>query len=146
MMYLGKDPVAIAKETGAQFVKGTFTVPNDADSYTIQFGKTISKYLFLIEMTDGSKSALINSGQSGLKTYSAQGIYPIPAINNVSPSNLAALYERYDPSNNDKSVSISTSIITDIDDESITLYTRGYAYGTSFYRGSSYNYYIVEIK
>lgn len=38
--------------SGADFVKGTFTVPNDVATYTINFGKTYSKYLYMVEMTD----------------------------------------------------------------------------------------------
>ena len=37
---------------GAQFVKGTFTAPNSGNRYMLEFGKTLSKYLFFIEMTD----------------------------------------------------------------------------------------------
>ena len=52
---------------GAQFVKGTFTAPNSGNRYTLEFGKTLSKYLFFIEMTDNSKTTLLGTGLSGAR-------------------------------------------------------------------------------
>ena len=72
---------------GAQFVKGSFTVPNDALAYyTLDFGKSFSRYLFLVEMDNASKTMLSNSGISANRIYAEQGIFPMPSINDVIPT------------------------------------------------------------
>ena len=53
--------------SGAQFVKGTFTVPDSGSSYTINFGKTFSSYLYVIEMSDLSKQSLIQTDVDGCR-------------------------------------------------------------------------------
>ena len=131
--------------SGADFVKGTFTT--DASSpFTLSFGKTFSKYLYYIEMTDESKAALHNSGQTSAKMYACLGIYPKNKFNgNDYPYNAYASY-RVNPSTDEMSLSTS-SAASDIDESSITLYNNALSGGANaLYQGYSYNYYIVEIK
>ena len=131
--------------SGADYAKGTFTT-DTAMTYTLSFGKTFSRYLYYIEMTDESKTALHNSGQSSAKMYACLGIYPKNKFNgNDFPANSYASY-RVNPANDDMTLSTSASA-TAINESSITLGNTAISGGAnSLYRGYSYNYYIVEIK
>ena len=54
---------------GAEVIKGSFTVPADyTGNYTINFGKSFSRYVYIIEMTDESKAALAQRGENSNKT------------------------------------------------------------------------------
>lgn len=135
--------------SGAQFIKGTFTVPNNATSYTIEFGKTFGKYLFLIEMDDASKTALLATDIDGNKPYALNGIYPIPSINNTVPSSVYT-FQRVNPSTGTASSTSGSGFISTNPSPSstqITLVCDAITATTSrAYRGYTYNYYIVEIK
>lgn len=131
---------------GAYYVKGTFTVPSDASSFTLNFGKTFSKYLFFIEMTERSKEdILVDTSLSGRRAYSFIGEYPKTAVANKT-NNTVFIYT-YIPST--ESVSSSTTTITTFvqTESSITnvCYSVVSNVQTTFVRGASYNYYVVEI-
>lgn len=126
--------------SGARFVKGTYTIP-DNGSFVINFGKTFSKYLFYIEMTDESKAALIDTGKTSSRTFAAFGVYPEMEIGNViGNSNLGS---RITPSS--KALSEGHFSATK-SSNSIELPTGGTGNSNVFYWGYTYNYYIVEIK
>ena len=129
---------------GAEFLSGTFTTGTTA-GYTIDFGKSFSKYLYYVEMTDASKTELHNSGQTSAKMFACIGKYPNAEFNERS-TNGGYLSFRVNPSNDtiDKSSSASPNSISD---SSITFGNNAITAGAnSLYRGYSYNYYIVEIK
>ena len=63
------------------YVSGTFTVPSGATSYTLEFGKTLEKYIFLIELTDSSKSTLVASGVDIQHKFVLFGAAPNPQVN-----------------------------------------------------------------
>lgn len=130
--------------SGAQFIKGNFTT-DTSSTHTISFGRTLSKYLYYIEMTDDSKAALHNSGQTSAKMYACLGMYPANGFNGSSAPNWYMSY-RANPSTNEISSS-STAVASAISNSSITLGLNAITGGAnSLYRGYSYNYYIVEIK
>jgi len=132
--------------SGAKFVSGSFTVPNDASTYTINFEKTFARYIFICEMSDTSKASLLNSGQNANKTYILMGIYPTPGISNYNPTN-QCLFSRINPTSTDVAMSASGNFVSNIDESSITLAADAVS-GSLYrvYRGYEYNYYIVEIK
>ena len=131
---------------GANYVKGTITT-DSADRYTISFGKTFASYLYYIEMTDDSKTALHNSGQNTARMYAFLGIYPKNKFNgNDYPYNSYASY-RVNPSTDEMSLSTSAQAYA-IDGSSITMNNTAITASgaNNMYKGYSYNYYIVEIK
>lgn len=71
--------------SGARFVKGTYTVPSSGTA-KLEFGKAFNKYMFFIEMADESKTILMNSGETGNRTFAVIGCYPMPSVDNTSPS------------------------------------------------------------
>lgn len=131
---------------GADYAKGTITTDTNG-TYTLSFGKTFASYLYYIEMTDDSKTALKNTGHTSARMYACLGIYPKNKFDgNDYPYNAYAAY-RVVPSTDEMSLSTSTQA-TAIDGSSIS-FTNVAATGSganNLYRGYSYNYYIVEIK
>ena len=130
---------------GAQFVKGTFTVSDSGSSYTLNFGKTFSKYMYFVEMTDESKTAFISSGATAARIFCYVGIYPKREINNTSV-NSNKLIVRLNPSTSETSASYSSSFTES--STSIVFATSSVTGSTAnaLYKGYTYNYYIVEIK
>lgn len=139
----------MAMAGGAQFVKGTFTVPDSGSSYTLNFGKTFESYLFLIEMDSASKTMLVNSGEDGNRIYAQYGMYPMRSINNETPSVMYAI-NRINPSTQAVSSYYGNGAVsanTPADSTKITFNSAAVTAGISYlYRGYTYNYYIVEIK
>lgn len=130
---------------GAEYISGTFTVPNDSGNrFTLQFGKTFSKYLFLIDATDETKEAIIASGANGNRAYAVFGAYPMPSINNEIPS-LNETYCRINPNTMAVSTGYSTSMATPNAD-SIVMEAGNFVSGAQYvYQGCSYKYYIVSL-
>lgn len=147
MMELRRMVMAQMAQTiqGANYASGTFTTGNTS-TYTLEFGKTFSKYLYYIEMTDDSKTALKNSEQTSAKMYACLGIYPRNEFDeNLYPYDAYAAY-RVVPSSDEMSLSTSAQASA-IDGSSITLTNNAISSGANnLYRGYSYNYYIVEMK
>lgn len=130
--------------SGAEVIKGTFTTPNSGDYYTFNFGKTLNTYLFLVEMTSDSKTELINSGQTVVRTFAFVGIYPKRSINNSEVSN-CVLIQRYNPSNGDADgSSLSTVALSNSSIEFPMTQIGGAA--NYIYCGYSYNYTIVSLE
>lgn len=140
MMYLGKDPVAIAKETGARFEKGSFTT-GTTNPYTLNYQNSFAKYLIYIEMSDESKTALITAAVDATRAYAFMAKYPIPSIDGGNPNNVL-LNIRYNPVA--KMFSYNYCSVASIDANHITIYNEGTQ--NNFIKGYTYNYYIVEIK
>ena len=132
--------------SGAQFIKGSFTVPSDSGSiYTLNFGKSFNKYLIFIEATAESKTQIINSGYSGNRTFGYVGFYPCIEINNTTDEyNTMA-----------QTINPSTGVLSAGGFKGTTMTNSSFTYvavslnsAGSFYllQGLTYNYYIVEIK
>ena len=145
VMELRRGLMAQMAASGANFVNGTFTVPGNASSYTLDFGKSFSKYLYFVEMTDASKTSLIGTGINALKAFGYVGIYPNLSINGGSytPN---SMYARYNPSSN---VISGSSLSASSYSESSITFPVAAVDGTSIttlYRNYAYNYFVVEIK
>lgn len=133
-----------AMASGADFIKGSFTTGN-ASGYLISFGKTFSKYIYFVEMTEESKATLMASGQDAAKMVACCGIYPRVMVSDVPVANGFVSY-RVNPTTSSTSQSTS-AVPSSIDNTSIVLPNSAITGGSnSLYRGYSYNYYIVEIK
>lgn len=135
--------------SGANFVKGTFTVPDDAyGDFVVPFGKSFSKYLFFIEMTPESKTKLLNESTiTSNRYYALIGMYPYPTVSNGTTYPNATMAYRIIPSTGESTSPANTSaIVTRLDSTSITFLARGISNAAVVYQGYSYNYYIVEIK
>ena len=131
---------------GKDFITGTFTCPDADTTFTLNFGKTFNHYLFVIELSDDSKTALKNTGKSSQFSIGFVGIYPKMSINNVDV-NANQLGQRYTPSTNATS-SGSTSVLTTTN-TSITGSVRGLDYsGTTtsiLIRGYTYKYTVISL-
>ena len=134
----------MAMASGAQFYSGTFTTPTSQNTYTLSLPKPFNKYMFFVEMTGDSKTALKNTGNESSKTFFVMGKYPEPTFDNA---NINTFYNgRYKPSAGTVD-STTSSVVTSIDNSSITFTNRAITYGANvLYQGYTYNYYIVEIK
>lgn len=131
--------------SGANFVKGTYAVPSSGTT-KIEFGKTFNRYMYFIELTDDSKTALLNSGENGNRTFAICGIYPMPSANDESPSYCGFTY-RINPTTGAQSASSTNSVISVIDESSITFPRASFSGGVNYlYTNCTYNYFIVEIK
>ena len=129
---------------GARYVKGTFTVPKNSNSYTIDFGKSFSKYILFIEADSTSKQTILDSGINASRAYAVLAIYPTMTIGEASANKF--IYNRIHPvnktvsvdgnNNGDKSVNFVQVPATELTGSS----TNG------LFRGLTYGYYIVEIK
>ena len=134
----------MAQGSGPVCVSGTFTVPENANSYTLSFGRTISDYIFLIEATDASKTAMMSSGSTYARGYAFLGVYPKREINNETYD--ANVYvSRAVPStgvlsNGTLNNNICSS--TGIAFTTVDVMASGWQYLT---KGMSYNYFVVAI-
>ena len=128
---------------GVKKLTGSFTVGSNDTSHTISFGETISKYLFLIEMTDASKTTLSGSGNTSPRSYAFTGMYPSPGVGNNAPATCMTTY-RIKASTGELSYSQTT--LNNATTSSIRIAAADLNGGANYlYRGYSYNYYIVEV-
>ena len=139
--------VEAIQRTGKDFVSGTFTVPNDAETYRINFGKSFSRYLFIIEMTDDSKTTLINSGSSNSLTFLYFGIYPAPAFQKQGTP-LDAPYGHFRYRASSPSLTGTYSVYPKTKDETyienaVAPIESGHFY--KFLAGYSYNYVVISL-
>ena len=129
---------------GAEYITGTFTVPDSGSSYVIYFGKTLERYIFLIEATDESKTAIMESGINGTKSFAFIGIYPRLSIDTYN-ANFNGTYARINPSTKEMSSIVATNV--DPTASSIGFNVNSLADGSSvIFRGLTYKYTIIELK
>lgn len=134
--------------SGAQFAKGTFTIADSGSgNYVLNFGKTFSKYFYIIEMTDESKTALLDTGINNIKVFCTFGVHPLRSVNNVTATSSNRVNCRLNPRTGEVSMSINGNPVTATDSQSITC-NYGAINLSAYYlfNGYSYNYYVVEIK
>lgn len=127
----------------ANYAKGEFTCPSSGSSYTLSFGKTFSKYVAVIEMTDSSKTALVNSGLTAARTFAMMLIYPKLAIGNME-NNYQAIFHRFNPSNNVMDNGAPTTCT--FTSSSITIPMGTTSSANQLYQNYSYKYYVAEIE
>lgn len=125
-------------------LSGSFTCPSSGSSYELSFGKTINKYMFLIEMDSSSKTELINSGISGARTYAIIGISPKTSINSAD-NNYQTLCLRYNASSSTKDTGAPTTGFS-YANSGITIQMGTLTSGAHYlYRGLTYNYLVFEM-
>lgn len=71
-------------------ITGSITL--SSNSNVISLGKTLSKYIYIIEMSSTSKTTLMGSGTNANRTYSVIGEYPAPSIGNYSGVDVFTTY------------------------------------------------------
>ena len=138
--------VLMAMAKGAGIIKGTFTAVNQGNNtFTLNFGKTFSQYIYLIKMTDESLQTLMASGQTSAKMYECLGKYPEYEIMTNPETGNAFLSFRAKPSDN--TLSISSSESGQLTESSITLTCNTYGGGANIlYRDYEYEYMIIPIE
>ncbi len=130
--------------TGADYVSGTFTVPADATSYTLEFGKTFSNYIFLVEATDNAKTSIMSSGSTNARGYAYIGVYPKREINSEEYSSNVYVM-RVIPSTGTLSNGVTGGSMcseTGITFSTVDVTASGWS---SLVKGLTYNYFIVAI-
>ena len=112
-------------------------------SFTLNFGKTFSKYLFIIEADDDSKDDIVDTGYSNQKAYAFIGSYPKETINNIT-EDTNVLCMRITPAS---SALTRSGVNITFDGSSITINASAVSAGNAsyLYRGMTYNYFVVEI-
>lgn len=128
--------------SGKNFISGTFTTNNETP-WRIPFGKTFNNYMYMIEMTDESKTELSNSGQTSAKMYACCGIYPAPVFGNNSLEKQIISY-RVNPSNSELSTSASSIVTCSNNQIEINNNTIGSG-ANVLYKGYTYKYIIVSL-
>ena len=139
----------MAMASGADFVKGSFTAPSTNTDGVINFGKAFTKYMFVIEATEESKTSIINSGINANKAFAFCGVYPDFKINNSQISNYHNSFSvRINPSTNEVGQGTMPSSAITATTTSIAMPARAITqnFANYLYGGLTYNYYIVEIK
>lgn len=126
-------------------VSGNFTVPDGISTYKISIGKTINNYVWYVEMSEVSKSALMATGSSANKAYAFLGKYPQPQIDNKSPSSTSFWAFRVNPST--QGINTLIGYVSGIDNTGITIGVAGIdGAANALVKGYTYNYYIYEIE
>ena len=130
---------------GAEIVKGTFTAINQSNNtFTLNFGKTFSKYIFLIKMTDESLATLKTSGQTGAKMYECLGRFPKYSIEDPPSNGNAYISYRIKPS--DSTLSISSAENQSMTESSISFQCQSYNGGANIlYVNHDYEYLIISL-
>ena len=142
-MSLRRMVMAQMAQNGAEYLKGTITIPNDGSSYTFNYGKSFGSYMIFLEMTDDSKTAVLNSGSTYARSYSYIGIYPRRSINNTPCESLLA--QRYNPSSSTSSYGALTG--NQLGTSSLTLPAANITASgwDALVKGLTYNYVIVSL-
>ena len=133
----------MAQGSGADYVSGTFTVPENASSYTLSFGKTFGKYIYLIELTDESKATMMSSGGTYARTYCYCGFYPKQTIDSQT-YDITTLACRIQPSTGSTSNGAFTPTFSgsEITFNAVGVTDSGWS---SLVKGLTYKYFIVAI-
>ena len=133
-------------QTGGGGIKGSFTVPSGVSNYSISFGKTISKYLCIIQADSDSIDDILDTGLTTARAYAFFIVKPALTIGNDVVE--TAVVERIKPSDSSLTVANITTRVT-LGDTSITIdaFDLTNTNAPSFlYRGLTYNYYVFEME
>ena len=131
---------------GAEVLKGSFSVPADyTGNYIINFGKSFSRYIYIIEMTDESKTALAQTGENNNKTYARLGLYPPFEIEGLRPNNSSHMSTRINPST--QAIMSTVATTNGISSYAIAIATGDVTQTSAnlLYLGYSYNYTIISL-
>lgn len=125
------------------FITGTFT-PQSTGTYTINFGKSLNRYLFLIEMNEASRTALSEAGISNWKVYGMLGISHWDSIGQVDYTANTVGAVRYNGGQGE--INFRTQNIVSIASDSIGISTVEFNSSNSsggLFVGKTYDYMII---
>lgn len=138
--------VMMAMAQGSNVIKGTFTAVKDNNNqFEFSFGKSLPRYMFLFEMTESSKTSLMESSQTGAKSYLIMGIYPKTKVGNYTSDDYI-YWARFNPSTG--AMTQNSSIGGTYTDSSVKLPCgANLNAGANFlYDGYTYDYMIIPIE
>lgn len=136
----------MAVSNGAEYIKGTFTVPDNAENFTLNYGKSFSKYLLYIEMTDASKTALNSSAESGSTAIMFLAVYPpIEFKQNINDNTRAIKVTIYNPSTDTIGTTTLGASLYSVSSFTDAVRLINSAGQTRLIRGYSYDYVIVSL-
>ena len=131
--------------SGAEVIKGTFTIPDSGSSYTLEIGKMLEKYAYIIELTDASKAALMDTDIDNTRTFLTYGIYPSPSMGSDTLNNINANV-RVNPHTGAVTGSFNSTPVTGISGSQFALSCGAVASGAYvMFHGYSYNYTIIDL-
>ena len=130
----------MAKSSGIQLITGSFT-PAKEGMVLIDYGKSVSRYILLIEMDDASVESLAEAGLTSNKAYGFLSIYQWKEVNGSAPS-IVALYCRYNGSS-----TTSSSVNISMTDSGFALrsYDISMQSSSTLIIGYTYNYTVIPI-
>ena len=136
----------MAMARGTIPIRGSFTAYSQTGNvYTIEIGKTLSKYIFYIWMTDASRAALMATGQTSAKMYECLGKYPASEALAQPGTNNAFISYRIVPSTS--AISVSSSDSGTLTPNRITLTANALSGGANIlYRDYTYEYVIIPLE
>lgn len=122
-------------------IKGTFT-PDSTVLFTIDFGKTLSRYILFIEMTDDSITDLVNAGETSNKSYTLMTAYGVKSVDGISPGT-SSLNVRY----NGSSIGYASASTWTLTGSSFSAYPAAItaSAANTLYVGYTYNYTVIPI-
>lgn len=129
---------------GAEVIKGSFTVPIDASTYTLSFGKTVGSYIFQVEASAESKTAILNSGSTYARTIIWTGYYPQKSIGSNTFSD-TILANRIQPSTGTITngiPSMPSCSDSEMTFSAVDMTASGWAYVV---KGETYDYIIIPL-
>lgn len=145
LMMIRRGLLAQMAVSSLNYIKGQFTaVQDENDQFTLNFGKTFSRYLIFIEATDSAKSTIASYTGGGRKLYSTLAVYPgLNFSNNLD--NYKACFS-YAPSTEAFNREYSSTNIT-LDSSKAVFNCRALSFNSpvSLYDGLTYDYFIVEV-
>ena len=129
---------------GVEVIKGSFTVPSNATSYTLSFGKTLSGYLFQVEASADSKTAIMSSGSTYARTIVWTGYWPKKTIGGNTFNDII-LANRVQPSTGTMSNGVPSPSICS--DSGLTFSTVGVMESgwAAVVKGETYDYIVIPL-
>lgn len=145
MMQIRRGLLAQMAVSSLNYIKGQFTAVKDENNkFTLNFGKTFSRYLVFIEATASAKSSIASYTGGGRKTYSMLAVYPGLNFSNNLDDYKASF--SYAPSTEAFNREFSNANIT-LDSSKAVFNCRALSFNlpVALYDGLTYDYFIVEV-
>ena len=130
-------------QENSNFITGSIT-PQSTGTTTINFGKSLDRYLFLLEMNAASRTALSEAGISNWKVYGMLGISHWDSIGRVDYTAKTVGVAQYNGGSSE--INFRTQNITSISSNSIGINTVEFNSSNSsggLFVGKTYDYMII---
>ena len=140
------DAIGAISTGGNTPITGTVT-PASAGTQDVLFGKTINSYIAVFELTDASKTALINAGAGSNRAFFLMLYYPKPEINNKTGTSTNAYINYYNDSSDNVNAGQGSTGFTDATSTKVTIRAYDITYNSAytFIAGYTYNYKIIPL-